>query len=107
MSEDQQSIEPKKEVVITPEDVNAAFDFWKHFNIPVLPGLQDAVTLFGQDPSFENQEKLKLELCRAISETDHEAFKDDMFSKIVEECAGVTFDMQFDQDFEKTVTEKE
>jgi hypothetical protein len=42
--------------------------------------LQDAFDLFAKDPTFENQNKVKLEICRAISQTDHEAFKDDMFS---------------------------
>lgn len=94
-------------VVISPEDCNAALDFWKHFNIPIAPGLQDAMSAFSADPSFENQQRVKLEVCRAISSTNHEAFKDDMMSKIVEECSGVVYDMQFDKDFETTVTEKE
>lgn len=105
---DGQLAEKDTTVVITPEDCNAALDFWRHFNIPIPQALQDAFESFSQDPSFPNQEKVKLEVCRAISETDHEAFKDEMFVKIVEECAGVTFDMQFDKDLEKTLsTEKE
>lgn len=95
-------------VVISPEDCNAALDFWRHFNIPIPQALQDAFDTFAKDVTFPNQEKVKLEICRAISETDHEAFKDEMFKKIVEECAGVTFDMQFDKDLEKTLSvEKE
>lgn len=96
--------EKENKVVISPEDCNAALDFWRHFNIPIPAGLQAAFDSFSKDPSFENQDKVKLEICRAISTTDHEAFKDDMFSKIVEECAGVTFEMQFDKDFEHTVS---
>lgn len=96
-------IEKEKKVVISPEDVNAALDFWRHFNIPITPGLLAAFTNFSTDISFENQELVKFEVCKAISETDHEAFKDDMFSKIVEECAGVTYEMQFDKDLEETV----
>ena len=104
MSEkEQQSTEKEQKVVISPEDCNAALDFWRHFNIPIPSDLQDAFDSFSKEPNFENQEKVKLQICKAISTTDHEAFKDDMFSKIVEECAGVTFDMQFDADFEKTV----
>lgn len=102
-----QGTEKEKKVVISPEDCNAALDFWKHFNIPIPAELQAALDAFAADSSFANQEKVKLEVCRAISTTDHEAFKDDMFSKIVEECAGVTFEMQFDQDFEHTVEVKE
>lgn len=99
-------IEKDTKVVISPEDCNAALDFWKHFEIPITAGMQTAFDLFAKEPTFENQEKIKLEVCRAIAETDHEAFKDEMFQRIVEECSGVTFDMQFDKDFEATVTEK-
>jgi hypothetical protein len=105
---DKQLAEKDTTVVISPEDCNAALDFWRHFNIPIPQNLQDAFDLFSTDPSFVNQERIKLEVCKAISQTDHEAFKDEMFQKIVEECAGVTFDMQFDKDLEKTLsTEKE
>ncbi len=110
MSEDQpasQGVEKEKKVVISPEDCNAALDFWRHFNIPIPAELQGALDAFAADPSFINQEKVKLEVCRAISTTDHEAFKDEMFSKIVEECEGVTFEMQFDKDLEEEVTVKD
>lgn len=104
MSEQEVKAEEKEnKVVISPEDCNAALDFWRHFNIPIPVNLQSAFDSFAKDPVFENQQKVKLEICRAISQTDHEAFKDDMFSKIVEECSGVTFEMQFDKDFENTV----
>lgn len=99
-------VEKDTKVVISPEDCNAALDFWRHFDIPITDGLNVAFETFAKDPSFENQEKVKLEVCKAISETPHDAFKDEMFQRIVEECAGVTFDMQFDKDFEATVTEK-
>lgn len=109
MSEEKNSgelAEVDNKVVISPEDCNAALDFWRHFDIPIGAGLQAAMDDFAKDPSFENQNKVKLEVCRAISETDHEAFKDEMFKKIAEECSGVTFDMQFDKDFETTVAVK-
>lgn len=114
MSEEKSNelVEKDTKIVISPEDCNAALDFWRHFEIPIADPLQAAIDLFAKDPSFENQNLVKLEVCRAISTTEHPAFKDEMFKKIAEECAGVTFDMQFDKDFETTVsvqptTEKE
>jgi hypothetical protein len=101
------STEKEQKVVISAEDCNAALDFWRHFNIPIPSALQLAMDAFAQDQSIANQNKVKLEVCKAISQTDHEAFNDDMFKKIVEECDGVTFEMQFDKDFEDTVSEKE
>ena len=100
----QKTLAAKEEIVISPEDCNAALDFWRHFNIPIPANLQGALDAFAADPSYANQEKIKLEVCNAIGQTDHEAFKDDMFGKIVEECNGVSFEMQFDEDFEATVT---
>lgn len=97
----------EKKVVISPEDCNAALDFWRHFNIPISADLQGALDKFAADPSFENQEKVKFEVVRSIATTDHEAFKDEMFKKIVEECEGLTFEMQFDKDLEDEVTVKE
>ena len=97
----------KDKVVISPEDANAALDFWRHFNIPIAPKLQGALDAFTAEPNYKNQEKLKLEVCKAIAAKDHEAFRDDMFAKIVEECEGTSFEMQFDQDLEEEVTVKE
>ncbi len=99
--------EKKKEVVISPEDCMAAIDFWKHFNIPIPNSLDVALAAFSSNPSIENQELVKLEVCKAISTTDHEAFKDEMFKRITEECESATFDMEFDKDFEAEVSVKE
>lgn len=93
-----------EKIVISPEDCNAAIDFWRHFNIPIPSYLQDAIDRFSKEVTFANQEIVKLALSKSISETDHEAFKDEMFRKIVEETSAVTFEMQFDKDFEATVS---
>lgn len=106
INNDDKFLEKDSKIVISPEDCNAALDFWRHFNIPIAPGLQSAIDSFALDCSFENQERIKLEVCRAIAETDHEAFKDEMFAKIVEECSDITFDMQFDKEFETAVEDK-
>ena len=91
-------------VAITAEDCNAALDFWKHFNIPINESLQEAFDTFAKEPTFLNQQRVKFEVCKAISQTDHEAFKDEMFEKIREECEAVTFEMQFERDLEATLS---
>lgn len=106
MSEQDENV-ANKQVVISPEDCNAALDFWRHFNIPISPEFQSAMDAFSKEPTFENQEKVKLEITKVISTSQHEAFKDEMFEKIVSECQGVNFDMQFDKDFEEEVSVKE
>jgi hypothetical protein len=96
-----------KTVAITPEDCSGAADFWTHFEVPMPQALKDAFATFAKEPTFENQQIVKLEVCRAIGYTDHEAFKDEMFTEIVEECRNVTYDMGFDKELEATLTTAE
>jgi hypothetical protein len=112
MSEEKKLEEnPLQEVVnkvaITPEDVTGAAEFWKHFNVAMPPELEAAFKKFAQDPTYENQQEVKLQVTKAIGHTDHEAFKDDMFKEIVEECRNVTCDMSFDRVLENVLDTEE
>lgn len=93
----------EKKVVVTPEDSKAAFEFWNQFNVPPMPGLKEAFEKFQREPTYDNQEYLKLMVCKAIATTDHECFKDETFLKVAEECAEVTYDMEFDRNFVEVV----
>lgn len=107
MSNEEQTAEDKRKVVISPEDCRAALEFWKHFDIPVPEGLKKAFDTFCTDPTFENQEEVKYFVTTAISSSDHQAFKDEMFSKVREECAQVSYDMAFNRELEETLTTEE
>jgi len=96
----------ESKVSVTPEECRAALNFWTYFNIPAPRTLVEAVEKFSTEPTLQNQDVLKLEICRAISETDHEVFRDPMFQQIVQECTKVTFEMQFDKDVEKILSEE-
>jgi len=104
-TEDQ--IDNTRQVVITPEDARSALDFWKHFEIPIYPPLQAAVDRFCEEPTLENQEEIKYNMCKAIAETEHEAFSDEMFAHIRRESAAVSYDIEFDRQLEKTLSEGE
>lgn len=93
----------ESKVIVTPEDAKAAFEFWHQFNVPPMAGLKEAFEKFQATPTFENQEHLKLMVCKAIATTDHECFKDETFQKVAEECNEVAYDMAFERDFEETV----
>jgi hypothetical protein len=99
--------EVSRSVAITPEDCSGAADFWTHFEVPMPTSLKDAFEAFAKNPTFENQLNVKLQVCKAIGWTDHEAFNDEMFKEIVEECRNVTYDMGFDEALEKTLGEEE
>lgn len=97
--------EVDRTVTVTPEDALAALDFWNHFKIPVPAPMQEAFNAFMKDPTFENQQVMKLKVTEAICSTDHEAFKDDVFRKIVEECNGVAYEMSFEEQLEEKLAE--
>ena len=96
--------EVSRKVVITPEDCAGAADFWTHFEVPMPPELKAAFENFAKDPTIENQDEIKLQVTRAIGNTNHEAFNDEMFKEIVAECRNVEYDMSFDKSLEKTLT---
>jgi hypothetical protein len=100
-----QSLEQEvdRTVAVTPEDAQGALDFWHHFKIPIPAAMQTAFDKFMKDPTFENQQEMKLRVTDAIATTDHEAFKDEVFRKIVEECNGVAYEMSFEDELEKTL----
>lgn len=104
MSNEKSQNEIEQKVVISADEVNSALDFWRHFNIPITEDLQKAFEDFQKEATFQNQQKIKLAITQAISTSTHEAFLDEMFSKIREECSDVAFQMQFDKDLEETVT---
>lgn len=97
-------VQPK--LVIAPDDTKSAFDFYKHFNIPMPDALTAALNKFSANPSIENQDAVKYEICHAIVHVDHEAFRDEMFKKIAEECGSVVFEMKFDKDITETLGEQ-
>lgn len=94
-------------VVISGEDCKAAADFWKHFEIPMPVELESALNAFEKDPTIRNQDEVKFHLCKAMVESNHEAFKDEVFTKILEECSQVTYQMAFERDLESTLSDKE
>jgi len=96
-----------RKVVVTPEDCAGASEFWTHFDINMPAELKAAFEAFAKNPSVETQDEVKLQLCKAIGYTDHEAFKDEMFMEIVEECRSVVYDMSFDKQLETTLDEKQ
>jgi hypothetical protein len=106
-SEENNSIAPEeRKVVVTPEDAAAAFEFWKQFNIPPMPGLPEAFDAFCKNPTFENQENLKYMVCKAIATTQHECFTEESFAKVAEECAETAYELGFKRDFESTIGEE-
>lgn len=97
--------EVSTKVVITAEDCAGAADFWTHFEVPMPVELRSAFEAFAKNPTIENQNEIKLQVCKAIGYTAHAAFEDEMFKEIVEECKNVVYDLSFDKDLETKLAE--
>ena len=96
-----------KELLITPEDVAAAFEFWDQFNIPMPAELKAAEDAFKANPTFENQEALKFHLLQAIITTNHEAFTDSSFKPIFDQCNEHYQHLSFTRELEAELAKKE
>lgn len=95
----------KKEVVITPEDCSAALEFWNAFSIPMPDALKNASEAFAKDSSYENQEEFKFQLVAAISESDHEIMKDDIFQEVIKEVSTYYQDALFEKNLKEMLTQ--
>lgn len=99
--------EVSRTVVVTPEDVAGAAEFWPQFEVPLSADLRTAFEQFIKNPTFENQKELKLQLTKEVSSSEHEAFHDEMFKDIREECRNVQYDMSFDKSLENQLSSED
>lgn len=105
--ESQQDKTNERLIPVTPEDAIGALDFWHHFKIPIPSAMQAAFDNFIKDPTYENVQELKLQVTTAIATSDHEAFKDEIFSKIYKECVAVSYDMSFERQIQSTLSSED
>jgi len=99
--------EVSAKVVINAEDCDGAAEFWKHFSVHMIADLQAAFEKFAKEPTYENQLEVKLAVTKAVGYTEHNAFHDEMFKEIVEECRNVVYDLSFDKQLEATLDKEE
>lgn len=84
------------ELLITPEDVQSAVDFYDFFDIPMCQELKENIELFKKKPDVDTQNRIKFLLLRDANESFHDVFKDPMFAEIVNECKTASYEMGFD-----------
>jgi len=87
-------------VTIGVEDVKSIREYFKHFEINLPSSLAKALDVFEKDGSqtIENQNFLKLQLCKTMLKSDHETFKDQMFDVVKETANEAVYNLQFDFD---------
>lgn len=105
-------VEPLKEVCIDNEDVKNIIDFFRHFEIKMPDDLTEALKAF-EEAQVRNapdgelcllQNTLRTALCRCIVERNADAFKNEIFNEVVENCKKVIFIDSFENQVKDLVT---
>lgn len=96
--------ELEKKVTISNEDLENVRNYSTHFGIDMTPSLELAIVNFQKDPSYENQMDFKLEICKWMSESTNESWKDKLWEKPLENVSDALFNLQFDKDLKEELT---
>ena len=97
----------ESKVIITAADCEQVMELFTHLDIPIPEDVKAALAAFKVDGSYENQQQIKLAMCRAIGFSSHSVFKDEDFAQIVEEARGIVYDVVFDKELEATLASDE
>jgi uncharacterized protein (DUF1786 family) len=101
--------ENEESVVLTQEDMRNVREFFNHFNIDMPEYLDKTILSVEKENeiTLQSQKNFKTSLVRAISESNHELFKDSLFEEIVPECEKEWYEAQFSQDFEAAMSSQD
>lgn len=75
-----------RKIVIDEKQAESILDFYGVFGIPIAGDLKDAVKAFRAEQNFENQQKVKICLCKDICENPHPSFKDPIWDLVKTEA---------------------
>ena len=96
--------EKERNVVISSEDVKNVRDFMTHFKIAMPADLEKALSDFESSKTFENQEELKVQLCKMMVESDHALLKDELFSQVIDNSSKIVQEALFDKAVKETLS---
>ena len=99
--------EVKNKIAISAEDCANVKKYCNHFGVPITEGLDKALDEFSKNPTFQNQQEVKLEICKWILEGNHESFKDSLWDAPKKASEEVVFDLQFDRDLREELTQND
>jgi len=95
--------EVKNQIVISVDDCRNVREYGKHFGVPIPEELEEALEKFINEQTFENQQDVKLEMCKWMLNSEHESFQDELWSEPKELAKEATFNLQFDKDVQDTL----
>jgi hypothetical protein len=91
-------------VSISAEDLKHIRDFFTHFNIKMPATLSTALDAFAAEQSYENQDRIRIELAATMYEVDHPIFKDELFKSVIENSSRILYDARFGRQLEGELT---
>lgn len=97
--------EAESKTLVTIEDVKNVRDFFDHFKIDMPQYLSDHLNNMENADSIteELHDEMRVQVARAITESEHEIFKDQLFEEVIPNCEKAWFDRQFSDDFEEAM----
>lgn len=96
--------EQNEVVAISKEDIGNVRNFFSLFEIPMPDRLKEALERFEKEETVYNQNQVRIALCEAMVTSNHEAFKDQLFSPAVDNSTKILYESNFDKDLEDTLT---
>jgi hypothetical protein len=98
--------EVTNQVVISVEDCKNVFEYCNHFGLTPPNSLKDALEDFISEQTFENQNMVKLELCKWVLYDEHPSFKDKLWEEPQKLATQAEFDLQFDKDLKEELSNR-
>lgn len=105
MSDTKQTGEVERKVLISNEDIENVRNYGTHFGVDLNADLEASMKAFEANPTFENQQEFKLQICRWLTECPHESFKDKLWEHPKSAASDALFDLQFDKDLKEELTD--
>lgn len=107
MQDQMQSDKILKEIMLNVDDIRNLREFFQHFQVTIHPDLEDALTVWEnkkEKVTLEDQENLRIGLCKTMVSSDHKMFKDELFAPILASSEKLVFESTFKEELEKQLT---
>jgi hypothetical protein len=105
MSEDNTDESVKNKVAISGDDCGNVAKYCSHFGVPSSDELNESLAQFKENPTFENQQEVKLAICKWILSCQHQSFEDNLWDAPKKAAEQVVYDLQFDKDLKEEFVE--
>jgi hypothetical protein len=97
--------EVDRSVPVSSEDCDNVRNYSLHFGVGITETLNDVMSIFEKDPSYENMIDFKRELCQWLVECGHESFTDSLWEHPTEAAKDILYDLNFDKEVQDVLNE--